>query len=243
MEYSTLKPIEQNFKDIRNVRQINNNEIVYKSLIEDDLKIFYKNINIKEYNRILEDLKLTESEFISKCKNDNLFCKLASRTISKKASRQGSKDETEQLITCDIIAKKCGLSIKNLTATELRPTKDGFIVSKYDMKIKQISKDCCLKSFDAEISGKISGFITAKVAYGTGGHQDNVFEEMDTLAEWWQKYKSETKDLLIILIDTDLITKFIIIKEKYRNINNIKVFNHIEFQQYMIDTYYTDEIM
>jgi hypothetical protein len=243
MEYSKPKPIEQNFKDIRNIRQTNNNETVYKSLIEGDVKTFYNNINFKEYNRILEDLKLTESEFISKCKNDNLFSKLASRTISKKASRQGSKDETEQLITCNIIAKKCGLSIKNLTPTELRPTKDGFIVSKYDMKIKQISKDCCLKSFDAEISGKINGFITAKVAYGTGGHQDNVFEEMDTLAEWWQKYKSETKDFLIILIDTDLITKFIIIKEKYRNINNIKVFNHIEFQQYMIDTYYTDEIM
>ena len=83
----------------------------------------------------------------------------------------------------------------------------------------------------------MNGFISAKVAYGGGGHQDNVFEEMDTLAEWWKKYKYETGEILIVLIDTDLITKCTRIKEKYNNVNNIMVFNHI-FQQYMINTYY-----
>lgn len=172
-----------------------------------------------------------------------MFAKLSSRTISKNASRQCSKDETEQLRTCNITAKKCGLVINNLTAAEFRPTKDGSIVSKNEMKIKKIQKDCCLKSFDGKISGKFDGFIAAKVAYGSGGHQDNVFEEMDTIAEWWKNYKSETGEILIVLIDTDLITKITRIKEKYRNVKNIMVFNHIEFQQYMISTYYTDESM
>ena len=241
MEHSKPKPIEQNFKDIRLVRQTNNNKIVYESLQESDIKTLYKNINPKEYKRTLEDLQLTEEDFLSKCKDDNLFAKLASRTISKNASRQGSKDEIEQLRTCNITSQKCGVSIKNLTVTEVRPTKDGYIVSNDEMKIKQIQKDCCLKSFDAKISGKISGFIAAKVAYGSGGHQDNVFEEMDILAEWWKKYKSESEEILIILIDTDLIKKYTTLKEKFSNINNVRVFNHIEFQEYVINTYYIDE--
>lgn len=235
------KPIKQNFKDIRIVRQNNNNKIVYESLRESDIKTLYKNINLKEYKRILEDLELTEADFISKCKDDNLFAKLASRIISKKASRQGSKDETEQLKTCNFTLQKCGLSIKNLKETELRPTKDGSIVSKDEMKIKKIQKDCCLKSFDAKISGKLSGFIAAKVSYGIGGHQDNVFEEMDTLADWWKKYKTKSEEFLIILIDTDLIKKITSLKEKYNNVHNVKIFNHVEFQQYMINSYYIDE--
>jgi hypothetical protein len=241
MEHSNLKPIEQNFKDIRNVRQTNNNKIVYESLREGNLKKLYENINYKEYERTRDDLEITEEDFVSKCKDDNWFARLASRFISKNASRQGGKDETEQLKTCNLTAEKCGVLIENLTATALRPTKYGSIVSKQEMRKKKISKDCCLKSFDAKISGKIDGLISAKVAYGSGGHQDNVFEELDTLAEWWKKYKSGSKKLLVILIDTDLINKTTTIKKKYSSVNNVKLFNHIEFQQYMISEYYIDE--
>jgi hypothetical protein len=241
MKLSTPTPIKQNFKDIRIVRQDNNNKIVYQSIITNDMKIFYENINHKEYKRTLKDLELKESEFILKCKEDSLFCKLSARTISKNATRQGSKDETEQLRTCNITAQKCGIDIKNLTATELRPTKCGSIVSKNEMKAKQIEKDCCLKSFDGNISGRINGFITAKIAYGSGGHQDNVFDELYTMAEWWKTYKAETEEILILLIDTDLIAKFTRLNEKYKSMNNVMVFNHIEFQEYMINMYYIDE--
>ena len=64
---------------------------------------------------------------------------------------------------------------------------------------------------------------------------------MDTLSEWWKKYKYDSEEILIILIDTDLIKKYTILKEKFKNINNLKIFNHIEFQHYMINTYYIDE--
>jgi len=241
MEHSNLKPIQQNFKYIRNVRQTNNNKTVYESLRGGNLKKLYENINHIEYERTLGDLGFTEEEFLSKCKDDNSFAKLGSRHISKNASRQGGKDETEQLRTCNLTAEKCGISIEKLTTTALRPTKYGSIVSKQEMRKEIISKDCCLKSFDAKILGKIDGYISAKVAYGSGGHQDNVFEELDTLAEWWKTYKSGSEELLIILIDTDLIDKTTTIKKKYSSVNNVKIFNHIEFQQYMISEYYIDE--
>ena len=92
----------------------------------------------------------------------------------------------------------------------------------------------CLKSFDAEISGKINGFVCAKVCYGSGGHQDNVFEEMDTVCEWWKKYKFNTNEILVILIDTDLEKKQLRLKEKFIDIDNIKIFNHIEFQHHLL---------
>ena len=238
---SRFRPIEQNFKNMRIVRQNNNNKVVYESLKEGSLKRLNKNINHKEYKRTIEDLELTEVDFLLKCKNDHLFAKLASRTISKKSSRQGNKDEIEQIKTCNITSQKCGITITHLNAKEKRPTKDGFIISNEEMKIKQIKKNSCLKSFDAIISGKINGFISAKVVYGDGGHQDNVFEEMETLAEWWKKYKILSKEFLILLIDTDLIKKITNIKKKYSSIKNIKVFNHIEFQEYIINEYYIYE--
>ena len=83
MEHSNLKPIQQNFKDIRNVRQTNNNKTVYESLRGGNLKKLYENINHKEYKRTLGDLGLTEEEFLSKCKDDNSFAKLASRKKRK----------------------------------------------------------------------------------------------------------------------------------------------------------------
>lgn len=132
----------------------------------------------------------------------------------------------------------CGIEIINLTSTAIRPTKNGIIITKKEMKEKNISKDSCLKSFDGKLLGKINGYIAAKVSFGSGGHQDNVFEEMDTLAEWWYNYKKDTDEYLIILIDTDLEDKFNRIKLKYEICNNIQIFNHYDFQEYIISKYY-----
>ena len=93
------------------------------------------------------------------------------------------------------------------------------------------------------MSGIIRGFITAKVTFGAGGHQDNVFEEMDTIAEWWKTHRSNSEKILIVLIDTDLDSKFEALEDKYTGVDNVKIFNHVSFQQYMIDTYYIDESM
>jgi len=184
---------------------------------------------------------MTNEECFTKCIEDDKFCILLSRIISKKASRQGIKDETEQLRICNITSQQYNINIINLSQSEYRPTKDGQILSKKEIHLQNISMDNCLKSFDGLITGKINGFISAKIAYGSGGHQDNVFEEMDIIAEWWKKYINSPDYICVLLIDTDLIAKFTRLKEKYADINNILVKNHIEFQQYIIDNYNIEE--
>ena len=76
-----------------------------------------------------------------------------------------------------------------------------------DIKKRNIDLSECLKSFDGKITGLISGWIFAKIVIGSGGHQDNVFEEANNLCEWIIKF-SDINDIYIILIDTDLKIKF-----------------------------------
>lgn len=235
-------PIKIDFKDIRENRQKINNTKVFNSILFDDKDEFFKHVNKNELNRLLQELDVNFDDIWTKCLDDNLFAKLFSRNISICASRQGTNDEKEQLKVCNITTSKCGIFIENLTSTALRLTKDGNIVSKNDMKKYNITKDNCLKSFDGKITGKINGYISAKVAYGTGGHQDNVFEELDNMADCWAKYKNEDDNILVFLIDTDLENKFNCLKTKYENYDNIKFFNHYSFQEFIINNYNDDNI-
>jgi hypothetical protein len=234
------KAIKADFKNMRSDRQKNNNRSVYESIQNNDIKQFHNNTNENALTRLLEYLGLSEDKFLEECKNHELLCKVSASKLSKNASRQGSKDETTQLNTCNLTTTKCGVNIKQLKTTEFRPTKKGIIYSGKEIKRMNIQINDCLKSFDAKIDGKFTGYISAKVSYGSGGHQDNVFEELYTLADWWSKYKSNTEDYLLILIDTDLDKKFNIIKDKYDTIDNIMIFNHYDFQNYIIDKYYDE---
>ena len=67
----------------------------------------------------------------------------------------------------------------------------------------------------------------AKIVYGNGGHQDNVFEEANNLCEWIIKFHK----------NTDLLIKFNKLKENYKEINNIIISNHFDFQNYIISNY------
>ena len=233
----TMEINKVDFKDIRNGRQCENDIVVYSAIKENDQKAFHDNINKEKYKRTLKDKGLTHEVYWKRMRECDKCADFASMLFAKNASRQGSKDEKKQLETCNEIAKNCGILIKNLTATGWRPTKDGRIVSNNDMRTENIKKIDCLKSFDGEISGKFHGYIAAKVTFGAGGHQDNVFEEMGTIAEWWKTHRSNSEKILIVLIDTDLDSKFDDLKKKYTKVDNVKIFNHVSFQQYMIDTY------
>ena len=65
-----------------------------------------------------------------------------------------------------------------------------------------------------------------------------MFEEQHKFAEVWAEYRKNDNDILVLLIDTDLNLQFTRLKEKYNHVKNIMVFDHVEFQQYLIDTYH-----
>ena len=79
--------------------------------------------------------------------------------------------------------------------------------------------------------------MCAKVCYGSGGHQDNVFEEMYNYCEWVDKYYNDTnnEELFVCLIDTDLTRQFDELKNKYSHIKNLLIVNHVDFQHYLFD--------
>lgn len=235
--------IRRDFKDIRKVRQQNNDDAVYKSIITGDIKEFKANINEEAFKRLLDKLGISKEDiFFAECRKNNLLCISSSMYISKLSSRQGGRDEMQQILTCDMTAQKCGIKIEKLSVVDIRPTKDGHIINSKEMKAMCINKDECLKSFDAKISGLINGYVAAKVVFTSGGHQDNVLEEMDTLAEWWRTWKNDNDQILVILIDTDLYTSFNRLQTKHKDVQNVKVFDHIQFQEYMISIRFLTDV-
>ena len=238
-------PIVLDIENLRDERQRINNMLAFDSIIQKTKST--ENINIKAFERVQTELKKTKEEIFGLSENtisfDELllcFHKVLSMHVSKEASRQGTKDEELQIQTCSITTEKCGITIKKLNTIDFRPTKTGKIITNKEFKQNDISKNDCLKSFDAKITGKKNGWVYAKVVFGNGGHQDNVFEETHTFCEWVLQY-GEKSELFVILIDTNLTAKFDELKEKYTNIDNIVIGNHIEVQQYFIDNYYTLE--
>lgn len=230
-----MEPLKLDCQNIRTERQKENNQKVFNAIKKGNLKNLKKVSNQKELNRVLQDLEMTLEDLVKKCKNDDITNKILSGRISKNATRQGTKDESLQIGVCAKTGKKLGIEIKNLSVTDYRPTKSGRIVTEKQMKDEKIPKDECLKSFDGKISGKMEGFIFAKIVYGSGGHQDNVFEEADTICDWVVKHKKTS--FYIILIDTNLKTKFKTLSEKYKEFKNILIVNNHEFQKYMIQNY------
>jgi hypothetical protein len=231
-----ITPIIIDIFNIRQERQKYNNNIALKRLQDCNLT---KDINIEEYKRVLIELEkfnITEKELLKECKNNIILSSVLSGRIAINASRQGIKDEIIQLDTLNITSSKFNIYIEKLSPNLYRPTKYGEILINTDIKKRNIDLSECLKSFDGKITGLISGWIFAKIVIGSGGHQDNVFEEANNLCEWIIKF-SDINDIYIILIDTDLINKFDKLKEKYLNIDNLIIGNHIQIQQYFIDTY------
>jgi hypothetical protein len=174
---------------------------------------------------------------LEQCAQNDVMNILLSGRISKKASRQGTKDEEEQLQICNIHSQKYGIQLQKLNTTDFRPKKTGEILSKTEMKKRGVQKDDCLKSFDARITGKMYAWVFAKVVFGTGGHQDNVFEEADQLCKWVETYHQNEDTKYIFLIDTDLQDKWDVLKTKYQEIKNIMITNHHIFQKYITEHY------
>ena len=232
-----INVIKRNFQLMRKDRQLYNNTELYTIIKDNDKLGFNEKSNNEALKRYIKFLEISFEDIWNRCLIDDIFCKSTVMYVAKSASRQGGKDEKEQLETCNETSKKLGINIKQLTSKAIRAKKTGTIITQNQMKQLNIKKCECLKSFDAKITGKMKGYISAKITYGEGGHQDNVFEELDAMANWWKTFKNESEEYLILLIDTDLTSRVQNLNEKYEDSHNIKVFNHYEFQNYIIQNY------
>nr|QFG74012.1 MAG: hypothetical protein [Megaviridae environmental sample] len=237
--------IQIDFKKERVLRQNKNNKKVLQALINNDLDNC-NFINIKELNRVILELQdnldesYTKEKLLRKCSTNKESATLLAGRISKRSNRQGNKDETTQLEVCNKIAQKYNIIIEQLNNNAMRALKNNNrIISSEELKEEKIDIHDCLKSFDAEITGRLEGYFFAKVVIGGGGHQDNVFREAMELGEWVKNYGCDIEKLFVILIDTDNINKpkFEILKKKFHDVKNIIVVNHVEFQEYLIQKY------
>jgi PIN domain nuclease of toxin-antitoxin system len=222
------------FKNIRKERQIYNNDLIYKSIKESNIDELIKLSNKNELDRVLEDTNLNINELVSLCSNNDIMNKILSGRISKNSSRQSNIDEIIQINTINELSINYNIYIEKLNIIDYIPMEDGLIISK---KYKKYIKNKCLKSFDAKISGLINGFMFAKIVYGCGGHQDNVFDEANNLCEWIVKFHKNTDIIFVLIIDTDLLVKFDKLKFNFKDIKNIIISNHIDFQNYIISNY------
>jgi hypothetical protein len=221
-----------NCKNLREERQIDNNNIVLTYLYKKNIRALRDNCNQKELNRVLSQLNMTDEELVCKC-DDKYFATLLSGRISINASRQGTKDEEYVLFKCNITSSSVGIYITKLSNNEYRPSREGKIIELPEYK--KMKKCECLKSFDGKISGKVNGWIFAKITFSSGGHQDNVFDEAHQMCRWVVKH-GENDLLFVILIDTDLKKQFDELKNNY-NDPKLLITNHIGLQEYFIDNF------
>ena len=201
--------------------------ICHTSSISDaDLK---KLINFKSLDRLAELLSTSREYIYEKCKADYEFALSVAHGTAILASRQGSKDESYVLDEINRASSGYGIYVQSLNNQDLRPTKDGRLLNKAEFQESGLDKLECLKSIDGVINGNVEGYIFAKICFGEGGHQDNVFHEAAHFADWAQQYGEEGK-VYVILIDTDLTNKFDRLKFNYDS-DTVWVVDHVEFQQ------------
>lgn len=230
-----IQPIRIDILNLRQERQSRNDRLCLESLRKKEIS---KNINIKAFGIVIKVLELTKTQILSKCEEDACFAKLLALKVSINASRQGISDEILQINCCNITSSKFGIFFNKLHSKQYRPLKSGCIVSAEQIKEENISKNDCLKSFDAKIEGKVQGWVFAKVVIGRGGHQDNVFEEASQLCEWVKKFGCK-EELYVVLVDTDHLTKLQELQEKFAEstYTNLLIGNHISVQEYFIENY------
>lgn len=244
-EQNNFVPRKLDMKNLREDRQKENNKLV-RDCIKNNVprKELKKVCNEKELDRLLKDLSEVQDDkdkdmyeyFFDKCNEDIEYLYSVAPRIAILSSRQCSKDETTVFKACNETISKFEVKIEKLANTELRPHKfSNKLISKDEYKNGKgnYKKNDCLKSLDAKISGKKSGYITAKNTFTEGGHQDNVFDEVHNFGDWAAKYGDLDK-LYIILIDTDLEKEFKELSEKFKDNSNIYVVDHVGLQYLLI---------
>ena len=223
-DLSKVREVRQKTTD-KNLTEL----LCFSEFTDKDLRPY---INFKSLDRLVAKRGTDRKDIYNKCQGNYDYAESVAHGNSIKASRQGSKDESFVLTEIDKVTSPTGTYVRCLNNQDLRPTHDGRLLTKMQFKLLQeegLGKYECLKSLDGIISGNFEGYIFAKIVFGEGGHQDNVFHEAAAFGQWAQQYGEEGK-IYVLLIDTDLDSKYNELKESYDS-ENIWVVNHTEFQQ------------
>ena len=212
-------------KNIRKIRQKKNNAIVKNSLLKNNipLKKIFDSINKTALKELLNDLNCNLEQLHKKCLENHDFCVVVSSQISKLASRQGVSDERFILSEINNFTSKLSVFVN-------KPKKD-LVVDKKQIRLRKHVKVSYFRSIDAVISGKLTGYVFCKVILGKGSTQENSWKEAKSLIQW--AIKSEFKENLIFLIDTDNELEFTKLQLSVVDFNNIKVLSHVSFQQWI----------
>ena len=217
---------------VRTIRQFKTNRDLAETIAHSEQtsdKDLKRLINFNSLDHLAELLGTDREYIYEKCKVDYEFALTVAHGTAILASRQGSKDESYVLDEINRVSSGYGIYVQSLNNQDLRPTNDGRLLNKEEFKASGLDKLECLKSIDGVINGKVEGYIFAKICFGEGGHQDNVFQEAKTFARWAQEHGEDGK-VYVILIDTDLTDKFDSLKSIYDS-DNVWVVDHVEFQK------------
>ena len=201
-------------------------EILFNGIFSVDIIKEY--INITKFNRLCDRWGDKPKDVFSRCKGDKFTSNWVASCLAKEAHRQSSKDEKWIIESIGEEVENCGVIVKQLSNTQLRPASDGQMYSKKEFDRSGLNKREGLKTIDALITGKVNGYITQKLLVGEGGGQDNVLVEMYDFAKWAIKH-GQSDSVYVCLVDTDREQEYNTLKEKYDS-DNVWVVNHIELQ-------------
>ena len=252
---------EHDFMEERKQRQIDNYKKVATFITSPDFKkatdkeMRSNCINIDALFRQIEYLEFEDKEELYNYAISNpCAAKSMAMYIAKNTGRQGTIDEKTQINSINTLIEQLAENgnidngtCNNLGGSELRPyNREGRLITKQYMIENDIitnegkGPNSCLKSIDFKtiINGTIKHYGFAKICFGGGGHQDSVFTETKTYGCFWINHWENIDAPLVLLIDTDRDNKFNGLKDNFKeDRDKVLVFNHVEYQQYLIDTY------
>lgn len=207
------------FKTARIQRQLINNMMVVESIGRGD--IHSKHINHKELERVCKEVDMQPRELFRHFNKDKHTAAVLAGRISKTSTRQGVLDERLQLESFKNVAFDAGVTVKRLGTHGERPMYDG--------TIRRGPVKDGLKSFDYKLTGLMNGWCMAKVVHGRGGHQDNVYTEIEELCRWVEEHGHRYPlTFFIAVIDGDC-DRVLELKKRY---TKILIGNHMDIQKF-----------
>ncbi len=231
MEMKQINLFNVNVSNLRTERQKYNDQLVCNLLTNKTKRTdIERNINGRALDRILSEENMTYDQLLDQC-NSPFVARSISRTISINASRQGKIDEKLIIDGVGSVMVNYGINVKGCDVNGIRFCNDGRVLDGKAFKKENLDKDVdSMKSIDATIEGKVSGYVFAKVVIGEGGHQDNVLIEAIKFIDWVNKYGKSEK-LYVVLVDGEDLSKI-----KNHEKENLWIVNHVDFQKKLLNS-------